>query len=228
MAEPGASSHLPVARLARLMRSERRDAAACHQKVIGLTQVALVALSIVTRLYHRRLGSAALVAPGPREEDGVQTLDHDAVSVYMKATPDAVYDLVADVTRMADFSPEIRRCTWLDGARGPAVGARFEAVNKVQSGRAWTNKPVVKVVDPARRFSFARTERFAGTVEWTYRFEPEGDGTRVTESYEVTRPITRVGWFVIAVLYGRKDRRADLHAGMEETLERIRAVAERA
>ena len=62
MAEPGASSHLPVARLARLMRSEQRDAAACHQKVIGLTQVALVALSIVTRLYHRRLGSAALVA----------------------------------------------------------------------------------------------------------------------------------------------------------------------
>ena len=158
----------------------------------------------------------------------MQTLDHDAVSVYMKATPDAVYDLVADVTRMADFSPEIRRCTWLDGARGPAVGTRFEAVNKVQSGRAWTNKPVVKVVDPARRFSFARTERFAGTVEWTYRFEPEGDGTRVTESYEVTRPITRVGWFVIAVLYGRKDRRADLHAGIEETLERIRAVAERA
>jgi len=158
----------------------------------------------------------------------VQALDHDAVSVYMKATPDAVYGLVADVTRMADFSPEILRCTWLNGARGPAVGARFEAVNKVPRRRAWTNKPVVTVVEPARRFSFARTERFAGTVEWTYRFEPEGEGTRVTESYEVTRPITRVGWFVIGVLFGRNDRRADLHAGMEETLERIRAVAEQA
>jgi hypothetical protein len=158
----------------------------------------------------------------------MQTLDRDAVSVYMSATPEAVYELVADVTRMADFSPEICRCTWLDGVKGPAVGARFEAVNKVQRGRAWTNKPVVTVVEPARRFSFARTERFAGTVEWTYRFDPEGGGTRVTESYQVTRPITAVGWFVIGVLYGRKDRRADLRTGMEETLERIREVAERA
>jgi hypothetical protein len=157
----------------------------------------------------------------------MQSLSHDSVSIHMAALPGVVYELVADVTRMPEFSPEIRRCTWLDGATGPTVGARFAAVNKVQRGPAWTNKPVVTVVEPGRAFAFARTEKFGGTVEWTYRFETEGDGTRVTESYEVTRPIPRIGWFVIGGLFGRKDRRADLRAGMEQTLERMRTVAER-
>ncbi len=129
--------------------------------------------------------------------------------------------------RTPEFSPEIVRCTWLDGATGPAVGARFEAVNKVARGPSWKNRPVVTVVDPGREFAFSRAERLSGTVEWRYRFEPEGRGARVTESYVVTQPVSRVGWFVIGQLYGRKDRRADLHAGMEKTLERLAAAAER-
>ncbi|TMK63690.1 MAG: SRPBCC family protein [Actinobacteria bacterium] len=157
----------------------------------------------------------------------MQTLDRDSVSLYMEAPPETVYELVADVTRMPEFSPEIRRCSWLDGATGPAVGARFAAVNKVQRGPAWTNKPVVTVVEPGRAFAFARTEKFGGTVEWTYRFEPERSGTNVIESYEVTRPISRIGWFIIGGLFGRKNRAADLRAGMQQTLERVRAVAER-
>jgi hypothetical protein len=157
----------------------------------------------------------------------MQTLDRDTVSTYMEASPETVYGLVADVTRMPEFSPEILRCTWLDGATGPAVGSRFAARNKVEKRPAWTNKPVVTVVEPGRAFAFARTEKFAGTVEWTYRFEPEGSGTRVTESYEMTKPMSPVGWFIIGVLFARKDRRADLRTGMQQTLERMRAVAER-
>jgi hypothetical protein len=93
---------------------------------------------------------------------------------------------------------------------------------------SWTNKPVITEIEPGRAFTFARTEKFAGTVEWSYRFEPDpaGTGTTITESYTVTRPLTAVGWFVIGTLFGRKDRRTDMRAGMEQTLERMRAVAE--
>jgi hypothetical protein len=35
-----------------------------------------------------------------------------------------------------------------------------------------------------------------------------------------------MGWFVIGVLFGRKDRRAVLRARMDETLQRIRSVVE--
>jgi hypothetical protein len=156
----------------------------------------------------------------------MQSLDHDEVSIHINAAPADVYALIADVTRMPEFSPEILECTWLDGATGPAVGARFAAVNKLPNRPAWTNKPVVTVVEPARTFAIERTERFAGTVEWRYEFEAENGGTKLTESYRVKRPISRIGWFLIGVLFARKDRRADLRAGMHTTLERIRAAAE--
>jgi hypothetical protein len=156
----------------------------------------------------------------------IQDLDHDAVQLHMRATPQAAYSLVADVTRMPEFSPEILSCTWIDGATGPAVGARFKARNQVPKRPAWNNKPVVTAMESGRRFSFARTEPFGGTVEWTYEFEPEGDGTRVTESYAVTKKMSPVGWFVIGILFARKDRRADLREGMERTLARMRDVVE--
>ncbi|HVC70482.1 MAG TPA: SRPBCC family protein [Acidimicrobiales bacterium] len=157
----------------------------------------------------------------------MQSLDHDTVTAHIAAPPEVVYELVADVTRMPEFSPEILRCRWLDGATGPAVGARFAARNKVPRRPPWTNKPVVTLVDPGRAFVVSRTEILAGTVEWSYRFEAQDGGTKVTESYLVTRPLSRFGWFLIGTLFGRKDRRSDLRAGMQQTLERMREVAER-
>lgn len=68
---------------------------------------------------------------------------------------------------------------------------------------------------------------FGGTVEWRYDFAVDRDSTLVTESYTVTKPVSRFGWFIIGGLFGRKDRRSDLRAGMQQTLERLRTIAER-
>ena len=157
----------------------------------------------------------------------MQTLDRDEVSVHIDAAPDVVYALVADVTRMPEWSPEILRCEWLDGAAEASVGARFVATNKVRRGPSWKNRPVVTVAEPGQELAFSRTEKLAGTVVWRYRFEPEGAGTRVVESYEVTEPLTRAGWFVIGRLFGCRDRRAELRDGMRQTLDRLRTEAER-
>lgn len=157
----------------------------------------------------------------------MQTLDSDEVSIHIDAPPGDVYALVADVTRAPEFSPEIVRCTWVDGASGPVVGARFKATNKVSRGPSWTNTPVVTAASPGVEFGFSRTEKLTGTIAWRYRFEAEGTGTRVSESYEVMRPVSRVGWFVIGSLFGCRDRRAELRQGMQETLERLRACAAR-
>jgi hypothetical protein len=156
----------------------------------------------------------------------MQTLDRDEVSTVVAAPPEDVYALVADVTRTPEFSPEVVRCTWLDGATGPAVGARFEAVNASGAGKTWKNRPVVTVADPGREFAFRRTEPFAGSIAWRYRFEPVEQGTRVVESYEVERPVTRLGWLVIERVFRGGDRREALRAGMRTTLERLRVAAE--
>jgi hypothetical protein len=156
----------------------------------------------------------------------MQHLSSDATDIYIDAPPEAVYALVADVTRTPEYSPEIRRCSWLDGATGPAVGARFAAVNKAGRGPAWTNKPVVTVASPGREFAVRRSEKFSGTITWRYQLSHEGSGTRVEQSYEVDEPLTRLGWFIIGTLYGCKDRRSELRANMQTSLQRLKALVE--
>jgi hypothetical protein len=156
----------------------------------------------------------------------MQTLDRDEVSAVVAAPPETLYALVADVTRMPEFSPEVVSCRWLDGATGPAVGARFESVNGAPGGRTWRNRPVITLAEPGRVIAWVRTEPFAGTVAWRYRFEPVHDGTRVVESYEVERPVSRLGWLVIEKVFRGGNRREALRSGMRTTLERLRVAAE--
>jgi hypothetical protein len=144
----------------------------------------------------------------------------------MHAPPERIYDLVSDVTRIGSYSPETFEAEWIDGATGPAVGARFEAVNTTEAGKTWKNRPVVIAAEPGVEFAFARTEPFAGTLVWRYRFTPEGTATRVSESYEVTRPVTRLGWFVIERVFKAGDVRTGLRAGMQATLHRLKTTAE--
>lgn len=155
-----------------------------------------------------------------------QELTSDTVERYIQASPEALYEVIADVTRTPELSPEVAACEWLDGATGPAVGVRFRARNHAGRGPDWHNTPVITVADPNREFAFSRTEKGAGTVVWRYVFTPERTGTRVTESYEVTTPVTLFGWFIISVIYGNKDRRSDLRRGMTHTLERLATLTE--
>ena len=155
-----------------------------------------------------------------------QELTGDTVDRYIEASPEALYDFIADVTRTPERTPDIMRCEWLDGATGPAVGARFKSINRQGRGPNWSNKPVVTVADRGEEFSFSRTERFAGTIVWRHRFVAEGTGTRVIESYEVVQPISVVGWFIIDTLYGLKDRRAELRASMTASLDRLAELVE--
>ena len=157
-----------------------------------------------------------------------QELTTDKVSRYIEATPATLYALVSDVTRTPEYSPEVVKCTWIKGATGPAVGARFKAIN--HAGRRifpdWPNKPVVTVAEPGRTFAFERTEIGGGTIEWRYSFEPQGTGTLVTESYTVVKNLNIFGWFIIDTLAGLKDRQTDLQNGMTTSLERIATIVE--
>lgn len=115
-----------------------------------------------------------------------------------------------------------------DGATGPAVGARSAARNSVGRGPAWTNHPVVTVAEPGCAFAVSRTEKGAGTTVWRYDLEPHAEGTLVRQSYEVTSPVKRLGWFIIDTVYGLEDRRAGLRDNLQQSLIRLAAVAEAA
>ncbi len=153
---------------------------------------------------------------------------HDVVSIDIAAPPDRVYELVSDITRMGDWSPECYSCAWTKGATGPAVGARFKAKNKGGRGPSWSNSPVVTAVDPGREFAFARSGPGVGSYTWRYVVEPIDTGTRLTESFTAERPLGRAMTWLTMKWTGSADRDADLHQGMLTTLSRIKAAAESA
>ena len=47
---------------------------------------------------------------------------HDSVTVHIDATPEQVWDLVSDVTKIGRYSPETFEAEWLDGVTEPALG----------------------------------------------------------------------------------------------------------
>ena len=153
---------------------------------------------------------------------------HDSVVLDIAAPPQDVYELVADISRMGEWSPECIRCTWTKGATGPVVGARFKATNKGGRGPAWFNTPVVTVADPGREFAFNRSGPGIGSYTWRYVFEPPPTGTRVTESFDAERPLGKAMTWLTMKWTGSQDRDEDLRAGMTTTLARVKAAAESA
>ncbi len=151
-----------------------------------------------------------------------------AVRNLIDAAPEAIYDLVADVTRMGEWSPECVSCEWIDGATGPAVGARFRGRNRHGLAR-WSNKPRVVAADRGREFGFVAVDPVGRDMtRWTYRFEPTPTGTEVRESFEMVRNIPLYIRLFDRWIMGVKDRRADLEANMRRTLACIKTVADNA
>jgi hypothetical protein len=149
------------------------------------------------------------------------------VSLHVNVSPEELYDLVSDVTRMGEWSPETVRCRWLDGATGPAVGARFKGTNR-RGFMRWSTTPRVVAAEPGREFAFIADLMVSrrDMTKWRYLFEPAGDGgTRVTESFEMVDDVPAYVSFGERLMR-IKDRKADLEAGMQRTLERIKAAAE--
>jgi Polyketide cyclase / dehydrase and lipid transport len=141
------------------------------------------------------------------------------------ASPATLYDLVSDVRRMGDWSPECRHCEWIDGATGPVVGARFKGTNRRGVAR-WSTKPRVVVADAGREFAFVTGHLGRDMTRWSYRFEPTADHATVTESFEMLRDMPWYFRLADRLLMGVKDRRTDLETNMGETLRHIKAATE--
>jgi uncharacterized protein YndB with AHSA1/START domain len=144
----------------------------------------------------------------------------------IQAPPSQVWDLVADVTRMGEWSPETRSAEWVGGATGPAVGARFKGHNKRKV--PWSTTCTVTECDRGKVFAFI-VGKGEGETGWRYDFAPAGEGEcRVTESFDIIKVPGRVGKWLYKVGAGVPwpEREADLVRGMQETLRRLKAGAE--
>jgi len=145
-------------------------------------------------------------------------------SVIVAAPPEAVWDLVADVTRMGEWSPETTAAWWLGGATAAVVGARFKGRNKRGLMR-WTSTCEVTAAERGTRLSFVRVSRIDGGTDWNFSMEPTEGGTLLTESAQqraLPNPAARLAGRITL----GPDREEQVRQGMRSTIDRIRAAAE--
>jgi len=148
---------------------------------------------------------------------------HVAVTATIDAPPSTVWELVSDLTRMGEWSPENEGAEWLRGARGPTVGAMFKGANRLGS-KSWTTRGVIVAADPGRTLAFRITAAGMRVAEWRYELEATEVGCTVTESFTDERgPLTKL---VGRLATGVTDRESHNRATMQATLDRLKAAAE--
>ena len=137
------------------------------------------------------------------------------------APPEALYDIVTDVTRIGELSPECKGGEWVGKSQGPEVGARFAGKNELGKSK-WTTKPTVTAAERGRVFEFKVPMGFGPT--WRYEFHAVDGGTRVVESMRQDKASP---WFIRRAQQkaGVTDRAANITNGMEITLDNLARLA---
>ncbi len=145
--------------------------------------------------------------------------------IIVNRSPEELYDMVADVTRMGEWSPICKACWWDEGD-GPRVGAWFTGRNELPE-RTWETRSEIVAAERGREFAFAVN----GTIaRWGYTFTPVDGGTEVTESWEFLPE----GIAFFEERFGDEsaaqiaDRVEKAHTGIAETLAAIKRAAEAA
>ncbi|MEU9702226.1 SRPBCC family protein [Streptomyces sp. NPDC047981] len=147
-------------------------------------------------------------------------------SVVVDAAPEVVYRLVANLPDMGRWSPECRR-VWVP--RTPVrTGSRFVGLNR-RGPFLWFTTGRVSAAREGEEFTFDVGVFGLPIARWGYRFEAEGTGTRVTETWQDLRTGrgARLAEVLGTVFAGTNTERriAVNRHGMRTTLARIATAA---
>ncbi len=133
------------------------------------------------------------------------------VEVVVQAPIEAVWRVVADVTRVGEWSHECRRVEWLDGASSAAPGVRFRGVNKAGPW-SWSRVNEIVVADEPHTLAWRTipTLLYPDSSEWRITLTSVDDGTRIAQSFQVLRaPAVLARVYSIAVP-AHRDRTSSL------------------
>jgi hypothetical protein len=153
---------------------------------------------------------------------GTSVLQKDEIlsaSTEVKASADQVYAVISDITRTPEWSPETVRAEWL-------TPNRFRAWNRRRLGRWKTDSEVVDA-QPGRAFSFVVHAMGGEWTQWTYRIEPvTADSCRLTEEFRMCVAMPLAAWAFEVFFLLVPDRRTDLQANLQASVDRIRSIVE--
>lgn len=146
------------------------------------------------------------------------------VSTTIEAPASVVFDLVSDVTRTHEWSPQVLSSRWKEPAQGPAVGARF--TNKNQHGdMEWVTRAEVVEFAPGERFAYRVEENW--TV-WSFDVAEQADGSTVlTQRRETPQGVSELSQTFIDSAMGGWDAFTEtMRRGMEATVAGVKATAQ--
>jgi uncharacterized protein YndB with AHSA1/START domain len=144
-------------------------------------------------------------------------------SIHIDATPARVWEIVADQRRMNEFSPETYRQKFF----GDEIKQGTISINlNKRKAFFWPSASRITEFVPERRLAFYV---YGPADTWSYDLEPNADGTTLTERRELKNGKRSILSKVTArmALGGIDSHDIELKAGMETTLARIKAEAER-
>ena len=144
-------------------------------------------------------------------------------SIVVARSPEDLYDMVSDVTRMGEWSPVCKACWWDDGD-APRVGAWFIGRNELPN-RTWETRSEVVAAERGLEFVFVVGGSY---TRWGYTFTAVDGGTQITESWD----ILPAGIAMFEERFGEEaeaqitDRAEAARSGIPATLAAIKRVAE--
>ncbi len=141
-----------------------------------------------------------------------------STTVEIKASPEQVWQVVSDLGRMPEFSPELRKAFVLGK---PGVGANIIGINR-RKAVVWPTTSKVVRWEPGRAVAWKTRESGA---TWVYELEPTDTGTSVTGRRVL--PKFTIGTSLLGpFIGGAAGHDAELTEGIRTTLERIRTTVE--
>jgi uncharacterized protein YndB with AHSA1/START domain len=183
--------------------------------------------------FHGEDSPEFLATDGGQVADEVTGLTVAAEEV-ITVRPELVWDLVADITRVGEWSPECIGAAWLGDPGRPESGARFTGHNGFPNGFEYEVTCVVTEAERPRAFAWVVLDDSGDPARpsssWRYLIDPLPGGSRVRQRFThgpgasyLRAVAAKAPDQAAEIIAARRDA---LRANMSATLRAMKAAAE--
>jgi len=159
---------------------------------------------------YRRQCEARWSGSGPAGGHRARVQKHGHTSVEVDAPPDAVWDVVVDITRVGEWSHECAGCTFVGDATRLQPGARFRGRNRQGIWRWDRVCEVVSTDGHELVWRTVSTALYPDSTEWRIRVTPHDGGTLLEQQFDVVRAPKLLDMAYARVVPAHRDRTAAL------------------